>query len=93
MNPLKHGSIRLIMLVVTLGVIGVWVYANVVNLMVYQEAARAAIAMPGASLPPVPEILAIPGWAVTLVGAVLGAKQIEKHFETRNDVVIPPPEK
>jgi hypothetical protein len=93
MNPLKHGSVRLITLVVTIGVVGVWVYANVVNLLVYQEIARAAVATPGTDIPVPPEILAIPGWAVTLIGAVLGAKQIEKHIETRNDLVIPPPEK
>lgn len=91
---LKHGSMRVATLVATACVLGTWVFANVVSYLSYMEVVRHAMASGAAGdIPPVPEILPIPGWVVTMLGAVFGAKQIEKHMETRGQVTLPPPER
>ena len=93
-NLLKHGSMRAATLVTTASVLGVWVFANVVSYLSYLEVVRHELASgTGAELPAIPEILPIPGWVVTMLGAVFGAKQIEKHMETRGQVVLPPPDR
>lgn len=94
MNLLKQGSTRFATLVVVLGVVGTWVYSNVVAHMAYLEILRAVLTMqPGSDIPDHPQIIEIPGWAVTLVLGALGAKQLEKQIEMKHEVVIPPPER
>jgi len=88
MNPLKRGSVRLATIVTTVGVVGCWAFMNVIEGLAYLELVKEN---PATDLPKL-ELIPIPGWAVTLVSAVLGFKQIEKHIETKNDVVFPPPE-